>query len=247
MERQHHQRVSYGRVRNREKLMADVRLVDTAGPDDAAQDIADRIRTALSKNQTVLWLVSGGSAIAVAVQARRQLGQLQPNERLIVSLVDERFVPMGHTDSNWQQLISNGFDMSGTQTYPMLEVGVTVETIVTTYDRLLRDLLNQANYRIGLFGIGADGHTGGLLPHNPVMSDENQLVGHFKGPDYERITVTPALVRKLDDKVVYVLGEQKWPAIASMLKDGPVDEIPARILTKNGNVTIFTDYKGEPV
>jgi 6-phosphogluconolactonase/glucosamine-6-phosphate isomerase/deaminase len=131
------------------------------------------------------------------------------------------------------------------QTYPMLEVGVNVETVVATYDRLLRDLLDQADYRIGLFGVGADGHTGGLLPHNPLMRDENQLVGHFKGPDYERITVTPALVRTLDDKVVYVLGKSKWPAITSMLKDGPIDEIPARILTKNGNVTIFTDYKGE--
>lgn len=247
MERQHHQEVPYGRVYNRAKFMADVRLVGTAGVDDAAKDIAGRIRSALSKNQMVLWLVSGGSAIAVAIQARRQLGQLQPDERLIVSLIDERFVPIGHADSNWQQLIASGFDTNGVQTYPMLEVGVTVETVVATYDRLLRDLLNQADYRIGLFGVGADGHTGGLLPHNPLMSDENQLVGHFKGPDYERITVTPALVRRLDNKVVYVLGEQKWPAIASMLKDGPIDEIPARILTKNGNVTIFTDYKGEPV
>lgn len=225
--------------------MTDVRLTSTDGILETAKAIADKIRTALDKDRHVLWLVSGGSAIAVATEARQLLGQLSPNKRLTVGMIDERFVPVGHQDSNWTQLLQSGFDGSGIQAYPMLEAGVNVEDIAAAYGTLLEGLLAQADYRIGLFGVGADGHTGGLLPHNPLMHGNEQLVGHFKGPDYERITVTPSLIHKLDDIIVFVLGQQKWPAITAMLQKGPIEEIPARVLTETGKTILFTDYKGD--
>jgi 6-phosphogluconolactonase/glucosamine-6-phosphate isomerase/deaminase len=226
--------------------MQKVRTVTIDNIEQPARDIAEYIRERLAEGQSVLWLVSGGSSIAVAVRARtlmHDLGALKG--RLSVGLIDERYGPVGHADSNWRQLLDKGFDTHKLDAYPVLTKDTSTMEITEAYEHTLRQLVEAADIRIALLGVGTDGHTGGLLPHNPLIHESDALAGYYQAADFTRITVTPALFPKLDIGFVYAVGREKWPALRSLQEEGPIDDIPSRLITRVGKATIYTDMQGE--
>ena len=75
---------------------------------EAARLVADNLNERLVHGPG-LWLLSGGSCVAVAVEAAK-LVRADLADRLTVSLIDERFGAVGHSDSNSGigQLIHHG-------------------------------------------------------------------------------------------------------------------------------------------
>lgn len=134
----------------------------------AACYIADVITARLAKDQAVLWLVSGGSAIETAILARTMIN-ISESMKLHVGLVDERFGPIGHDDSNFKQLLGSGFDTNNILLLPLLTENKTITETSLLYNDKLIELL-KTNHTIGLFGIGIDGHTAGILPKSPLVN-----------------------------------------------------------------------------
>jgi 6-phosphogluconolactonase/glucosamine-6-phosphate isomerase/deaminase len=212
--------------------------------DAVAAHIASAIETKLRLGQRVLWLVPGGSAIAVAVATSRLL-RGTPLENLTVTLTDERYGEVGHPDSNWPQLQAAGFSLPGARMLPVLhgdDLPATVETFAAT----LVDAIDAADFRIGLFGIGPDGHTAGMLPHSGAVNASNFAFGYDAG-NFVRITITPPAIARLDEAVVYATGEAKWPVIDQLGTDLTIDEQPAQALKLVSTVTIYNDHKGQKV
>ena len=212
-------------------------IVETTDIMTPAQHTAARIGSHLGAGKTVLWLVSGGSAIKVAVLAQALLGGLDKSYQLQVALIDERFGEQGHSDSNAEQLTRAGFD-TNSLTFHQVLTGRAIDTTTTAYDATIRALISRANVVIGLFGMGSDGHTAGLLPGNPLM-DSNSFVGQFDGPDYQRITVTPALIAHVGEAILYAVGSNKWPVLADLM----TTELPISCLRQVPSLTVFSDYK----
>lgn len=206
-----------------------------------AKFIAARLRSLVDEHRQVVWLVSGGSCIPVAVEARRMLGELSGVVSLHVALIDERYGDIGHPNSNSEQLMQAGFDAQGLTLHQVL-LGEDIETTTTRYDGLLNTLFEKSDYTIGLFGMGADAHTSGLLPGNPVMEDTH-FVGRYDGPDFQRVTTTPTCIRSIDEAVLYAVGDNKWPALAELEADGDVNNQPVRVLKDISSLHIFTDYQ----
>jgi len=204
-----------------------------------AQHIAAYINKQLEEGKSVLWLVSGGSAVGVAVQVRNLLGPLSSNNQLHVALIDERFGEPGHADSNERQLLDAGFDLSKLTFHPVL-AGHDIDKTTRDYDAKLVKLVSKVDSIIGLFGMGSDGHTAGLLPGNPLMGSSS-LVGHFDGPDYQRITITPAFIRQVDQAVLYAVGRAKWPTLRNLT----TTNLPVASLHGAKNLVVFSDYKEE--
>ena len=70
------------------------------------EDIAHAIVRAAEKGK-VLYLASGGSSIPLSVAVLRAV-PASLRAQVTVTLTDERFGPVGHTDSNWQQMREAG-------------------------------------------------------------------------------------------------------------------------------------------
>lgn len=211
-------------------------------PDDhhvVAQAISRQLLAALNANRSVVWLVSGGSCIPIAVQARELLGQLDELAHLSVIVMDERYGEIDHAGSNSMQLKKAGFDMRGLHYYEVLQ-GESIEKTTVQFAQTLETLQENEAVVIGLFGMGADGHTSGLLPGNPVM-DSTAFTGFFDGHDYPRITTTPAFIRGITEATLYAVGESKWPALSQMQQPGPVEDLPVRTLRGCSRLTIFSD------
>lgn len=205
-----------------------------------AEFIARQILEHLQAGQRVLWLVTGGSSIPVNVAAAKLVAP-HPHERLVVTLTDERYGPVGHADSNWQKLLTAGFSLPQAKLYPIL-TGQDLTETTRTINEALKKELSQAQYSLGLFGIGADGHTAGILPHSVAVAS-SELAMNYQGPDFTRITITPSLISRLDEAIAVVMGSTKWPALANLATEKTTTDQPAQILKQVKKLTIFSDYQ----
>lgn len=199
-----------------------------------------KLRSALEADKKVLWLLSGGSAIPLIVAIANQLQNTNVSN-LTVSLIDERYGPVGHADSNWQQLKEAGFALPNATLQPVL-MGQDIKATADTFQKNLRENLQTCDYRLGFLGIGPDGHTSGILPHSSAVEAQT-LVHAYEGGGYQRITTTAKCLAQLDEAVVYAVGESKWPGLDQLSTDVDPADQPAQFLKQIPQVTIFNDYR----
>lgn len=209
---------------------------------EAAEYLATSLNASLREGNRVLWLVSGGSSIHVAAQASRKLDD-GCRTRLVVMLTDERYGPVGHADSNAQQLIEAGFHLGKANVLPVLQEGLSVAATLNAYAEDFVRERARADMRIGLFGVGPDGHTAGILPGSPAVHADREVT-EYQTPTYHRLTLTPSGITKLDEAVIYAVGKQKWPTVIDFIQTKEPPEVqPAQILKSVSRWTLFTDAK----
>lgn len=206
--------------------------------------ITDTVTSHLSRGERVLWLIPGGSAIAIASEVGKRLVGLDM-KGLYVTLTDERFGDVGHADSNWQQLSEAGFRLSGAKLSPVLH-NLDIKQTTRLFAKELETQLANVDFSIGLFGMGADGHTAGILPNSTAVSS-TQLAAHYPASQYLRITMTPKAIAQLDEAVLYAAGQEKWDALERLQEKIALSLQPAQILKQVPMFTIYNDYKGEEV
>jgi 6-phosphogluconolactonase/glucosamine-6-phosphate isomerase/deaminase len=219
-------------------------IITTTNGEDAAQFLASSILKQLELGKKVLFFVPGGSAIIVALKTADMLSKQESFllKNLVVTLTDERYGKIDHPDSNWRQLQEKGFNLPNAKLLYVLSEGDNLETTAQKWSEVLDAELKNADYKIGLFGMGADGHTAGILPESPALQSENFAHG-YATPTFSRITMTEKAIEKLDEAVAWVQGENKWDLIKNLSENIPITKQPAQILKKVPTLTIFTDYK----
>lgn len=195
----------------------------------------------LESGESVLWLVPGGSAMKVATRVLENIEDVDTSA-LCITLTDERYGRPNHPDENWIQLEQLGFNVASINAYRVLR-GEDIESTAQDFGDKLARLFETYDYKIGLFGVGSDGHTAGIKPHTvAVTSDE--YAAQFEGEDFARVTMTPKAIAELDEVVIYAHGADKYPVLADLLGDEPVDlaDRPAQALKAAGRTTLFSDY-----
>lgn len=221
--------------------------------DKLPQIIAKKLTEKLGLGQKVFWIVTGGSAIKIEAEASRLLKD-QNLGNLSVILSDERYAEQGHKDSNWQQLVDAGFELPGANLLPVLtnqDRPITTEEFANN----LENGFNQSDYSIGIFGIGPDGHTAGILPGSPGIDSPDMAVsyaddeatpsvieGIYRGKD--RITMTAAAIARLDEIIVLAFG--KKPILFDKLEQAAdIETMPAQALKQVNKLTVYNDVKGK--
>ena len=205
----------------------------------AANHLALKIKDRLASGQRVVWLLSGGSGIQ-AVLATCTLLAGSDLRNLYVTLSDERYGPVGHPDENWQQLLDGGMQLPSANLYRPL-TGDDIVTTCDTFGAWIMQQMEAADYTIGLFGLGSDGHTAGIKPGSSAVT-ATAWAEHFVGEDFERITMTPFAVSQVDEIVVQASGDDKLPMLRRLLYETlDATEQPAQILKTVAKCTLYTD------
>jgi 6-phosphogluconolactonase/glucosamine-6-phosphate isomerase/deaminase len=228
-----------------------LRFVKIAADGPVVTYLADNLSAHLARGERVFWLVTGGSAVPLAASVARKLrDQKQPLDGLVVTLTDERYGEPGHPDSIWQQLAAAGFVLPGATLLPVL-IGADFDATAAAFGRLLDARLAGADFSLGLFGIGPDGHTAGILPHSPAVAATEPAVAYHSAaipgvrPPFPRITMTAPAIARLTEAVVYAVGKAKWPTLDDLAHDVPLADQPAQALKSVQTLTIFNDHTGE--
>ncbi|GAC1386795.1 MAG: hypothetical protein NVS1B7_7160 [Candidatus Saccharimonadales bacterium] len=206
----------------------------------AQYQLIESLLHALKQDKTVLWLISGGSNIQVAVNTMERLSGY--DEKLHIMLLDERFGPVGHEDSNWQQLLEAGFSASQAVLYPVLQPQLDYPITIQTYAANLRSCFKSVDVVIGLLGMGADGHTAGILPRSPACEPTDQLVVSYQTAEYIRITTTFAALQHIDIAYCLAYGENKKDALIQLRDlELPLAEQPIQILKQLKQAYVYND------
>ena len=211
--------------------------------DPTDENIVNYLTMVLSERlrigESVLWLVPGGSAMKVATTVLSKLED-EDTSRLCITLTDERFGSPGHEDENWSQLARMGFAVNSINAYRVLR-GEDGEETARDFSAKLEELFSTYEFKIGLFGIGADGHTAGIKPHSPAVFSEDLAV-YFTGEDFERVTMSAQAIRQLDEAVMYAHGQEKHAVLQELLgSDVSLDMQPSQVFKDVNKATLFTD------
>lgn len=217
-----------------------MKLVTEQDDQQIVEYLTSTLTANLQADKSVLWLVPGGSAMKVATKVLAELEDVDTS-KLCITLTDERYGRPNHPDENWMQLEQLGFNVATINAYRVLR-GEDIETTAQDFADKLAQLFATHDYKIGLFGIGGDGHTAGIKPHT-VAATSDEYAAQFEGEDFARITMTPKAVAQLDEVVAYAHGAEKHAALEQLLhEDIDVYDQPAQALKTAPKVTLFSDF-----
>lgn len=212
---------------------------------DTVREIANRINEALSKHVTVLWLTSGGSNVRLQTDImdllRSEIGDRLTD--LTILPVDERFGLSGHADSNHRSMKEAGFDPGAARWLDVLEENTDFDTTIKMYNQSVSREL-ESNYVVATLGLGADGHTAGILPSSPAIDSKDLVCGYQA--NYQRMTLTPLALREISVAFVIVSDESKKPVVDKLRSAKETAEnMPAMALYDLVDCTVVNTKGGD--
>ncbi len=218
-----------------------MQLIKQTMAENSLDDLGQRLIKELKQDKNVLWLVSGGSNIASAVTVMKSIPS-NLKMQLTIMPVDERYVPVGHADSNFQQLINAGFDSGDAILLNILDSNLSLEQTDERFKSLAGQAFEEADVIIALLGIGTDGHIAGILPSSPASQELRKYVVSFESTSYTRITLTFPALRKINAAYVYAFGVSKAGALTKLKDENISLELqPAQILKELDEAYVYND------
>ena len=165
-------------------------------------------------------------------------------------LGDERFVPPSDPASNYGMARAAFLDdvpVPVENVHPVKTDGVTLEEAAQDYEAMLKGLYGSDTLEadkpllnITLLGLGEDGHTASLLPHEPVLQVHDRWVAPVpKGRVEERITLTYPAINASEIVAFLVSGGGKREVLDKILSGD--DSFPASHIRARGDVLWFAD------
>lgn len=204
----------------------------------------------LSGQECATFAVSGGTTPALYFDALAAAKFKW--DRVHLFFVDERAVPPDHPDSNYRlaeehlirkvRMVSRQVHRIHGEMEPHEAAQAYVEDIREFFD--LKP--GQApHFDIIHRGMGPDAHTASLFPGDPHIEDRDGIAAavYVEKKQMWRITLLPAVLMNAKHTVFLVTGEDKAPAVRSVLEE-PYDPMkyPAQMSTHHGRgVTFFFD------
>jgi len=201
-------------------------------------------------SNNILLLLSGGSAFDLLEKVKGL------SSRVTIGVLDERF----STDpkiNNFAQLTETDFyrraQKKGVQFIDTrVREGEPMEELAERFEKALRDWKekNPDGTVIITQGIGADGHTAGIMPHlkGPKMFEnpDTWVLGYDAKEKLQhplRVTTTfPFLRNIVDYSIVYAKGEEKKEILEKVTtKQGSLAQIPALIIHEMKDVKLIID------
>jgi 6-phosphogluconolactonase/glucosamine-6-phosphate isomerase/deaminase len=223
-----------------------MRCIQIEGSAQARQILADRLLEALQKpeNKRVLWLVTGGSNITLSVAVMEQLPD-ELSSKLTIALTDERFGPVGHPDSNFQQLFDAGFQPKRATVVPVLTPGVALTETCERYEAAMAATFSAADFSIAQFGIGSDGHIAGILPGTDSVTNKDIVVA-YTTETYTRISLSLEALKRVDAAYAFVFGKDRREALDNLCnRELSLSEEPSQILKQIKESYVYNDQVGD--
>ncbi len=164
---------------------------------------------------------------------------------------DERCVPPDSEDSNFhmaQEALLSKVPIPTSQVHRMPADQPDHETASQAYTAEIRRTFGTdgiPSFDLIQLGIGPEGHTASLFPHQASLHEQQRLVMPVTvpKPPPERLTFTPPLLNAARHVLFLVAGAEKADVVHAILEgEYQPDEYPAQIVRPtNGEVTWMLD------
>ena len=197
-----------------------------------AGDVAEHLRNAVATNGVATLVVSGGRSPVAFFQHLAK--QTLDWSNVVVSLADERWVPVEHADSNAgliKRYLLQG-QAAKAQFLSLYSASANLEQAAEQADRLLSEL---PVIDVLILGMGDDGHTASLFPNSPNLDEALKVDGTRRcwpmlAPTVprQRLTMSRALLASAKHKMLSISGQSKLTTLSFALAGDDVAEMPVR-------------------
>ncbi|WP_130905884.1 MULTISPECIES: 6-phosphogluconolactonase [unclassified Pseudomonas] len=197
-----------------------------------ALSVAKQLSDAIDTQGTATLVVSGGRSPVAFFQhlAKQKLDW----SNVVISLADERWVPVEHADSNAgliKKYLLQG-PAAKAQFLSLYSASANLEQAAEQADRLLSEL---PVIDVLVLGMGDDGHTASLFPNSPKLAEALQVDGSRRcypmlAPTvpHQRLTMSRALLASAKHKVLSISGQSKLTTLSTALAGDDVAAMPIR-------------------
>lgn len=197
-----------------------------------AQDVAERLRGAIKAKGQATVVLSGGRSPVPFLEALS--GQSLDWSKVVVSLADERWVPVEHADSNAGLLrrhLLQG-EAAKARFVSLYRAADTLDAAAEAADRALVDL---PPIDVLVLGMGDDGHTASLFPASPQVRAGLQRTGEYRclpmlapSVPHQRLSMTRALLATAAFTALSVQGQGKLATLREALAGDDAVSMPIR-------------------
>ncbi|AHZ71997.1 6-phosphogluconolactonase [Pseudomonas mandelii JR-1] len=200
--------------------------------DGLALNVAKQLSDAIDARGSATLVVSGGRSPVAFFQnlAKQKLDW----SKVVVTLADERWVPVEHADSNaglLKRYLLQG-PAAKAQFLSLYSATANLELAAEQADRLLAEL---PPIDVLILGMGDDGHTASLFPNSPNLADALKVDGTRRcypmlAPTvpHQRLTMSRALLASAKTTVLSISGQSKLTTLSAALAGDDVAAMPIR-------------------
>lgn len=197
-----------------------------------AQAVAEALRVAIETQGQATLVVSGGRS---PIAFFEQLAQ-QPLDwaQVVISLADERWVPVAHPDSNEGLLrrhLLRG-PAAAARFFGLYQPAANLQQAALKADQALAEL---PPIDVLVLGMGDDGHTASLFPNSPNLHDALQadcprrcLPMLAPSVPHQRLSMTLPLLTSARLPLLALQGQGKLKTLAAALAVDEVASMPVR-------------------
>lgn len=195
-------------------------------------NVAEQLRAAIAAQGTATLVVSGGRSPVAFFEGLAT--QALDWSKVVVSLADERWVPVEHSDSNAGLLQRHLLQGAAAQArfIGLYSPAEDLEQAALAADQALAEL---PSIDVLILGMGDDGHTASLFPDSPNLTEALNPAGERRclpmlAPTvpHQRLTMTRSLLAKARLPILSVSGEAKLDTLRKALKVVDPSHMPVR-------------------
>lgn len=220
---------------------------------EVAQQFSEHLSSLISKNGKVNVALSGGSTPKAIFDYMAENKERFDWHKINLFWGDERCVPPEDSESNYKMTVDHlisKIDMPETNVH-RVQGENTPSAEATRYSQLLSEKLPVVNgipqFDMVILGMGTDGHTASIFPHQIDLWHSEQLCEVAQHPEsgQNRITLTGKVINHAKEIVFLVTGDGKQEKVAEIIhKTETAQEYPANLVApQNGQLYWYLDEK----
>ncbi|KPA98437.1 6-phosphogluconolactonase [Pseudomonas asplenii] len=194
--------------------------------------VAQQLRTAIAARGVATLVVSGGRSPVAFFQ--HLVKQDLDWSKVVISLADERWVPVEHADSNAGLLKRHLLQGAAAKArfIGLYNAAANLDEAAQQADQFLAEL---PDIDVLVLGMGDDGHTASLFPDSPNLQaalqvDGSRRVWPMLAPTvpHQRLSMSRALLASATFTVLAISGQSKLTTLNAALAGDDLAAMPVR-------------------